>query len=140
MGRRARRTHLECGRSGTYETMPTVRLTVLLLIVALTGPSIGSLLCDWTCAAKHQRTEAGGACHQHLAQESTSTVAAAHPCHGLTSAPLSILTDARQAGLSAPVVVAAPLVIAVESADRVTHRSHDLSYAPPPLTLAALRI
>jgi hypothetical protein len=117
-----------------------VRLIVLLLIVALSGPSTGSLLCDWACAAKHQRTKASGSCHEHRSPASSSTVAAGHRCHDLASGPASILTDTRQAEFSAPAIVEAPLVTSAESVDHVTHRTRDVAHAPPPSLITSLRI
>jgi hypothetical protein len=117
-----------------------VRVIVALLTLTLTGPSVGALVCDWACAARHQRTEALGSCHQHNTAGMTPTVAAGHVCHDLTSGPSSILTDARQAGFSAPAIVEAPLTLFVESASPVTSRVSDSSPAPPSSTLIPLRI
>jgi len=110
------------------------------LTVALAGPSIASLVCDWTCAAKHQRTDADVSCHQHSTPGTTPTIAGGHRCHDLTSAPASILSDARQPGLSASAIVEAPLTLFVESAGEVTHRDVDVAHAPPPPLIRPLRI
>ena len=80
-----------------------------LLTVWLFSPYAMPMLCDWVCAAQHQRTDANGSCHQHRTPGTTPTVAAGHVCHDVTSAPASILTDGRQAGFSAPAIVEAPL-------------------------------
>ena len=117
-----------------------MRLIAVVLTVALAGPSIGSLVCDWTCAAKHRRTEASGSCHQHRTPGPTPRVAAGHLCHELTSAPTSILTDARQAGVSAPAIVEVPLPLSVESAGDATHRTREIAHAPPPPLITPLRI
>jgi hypothetical protein len=122
------------------ETMIGVRLITVLLAVTLTGPSVGSLVCDWACAAKHQRTEANGSCHQHSMPGTTPTVAAGHSCHTLTSAPASILTDARQAGFSAPAIVEVPLTVSIQSAGDAPHRTRDVAHAPPPPLMTSLRI
>jgi len=117
-----------------------VRLIAAVLTVALAGPSIGSLVCDWTCAAKHQRTEANSNCHQHSTPGTTPTAAAGHLCHDLTSAPASILTDSRQVGYNVPAIVEAPFAISVESSGRVTHRARDVAHSPPPPLITPLRI
>jgi len=117
-----------------------VRLIAVLLAVTLTGPSVGALVCDWACAAKHQRTDAENSCHQHRTPGTTPTVAAGHLCHELTSAPASILTDGRPAGFSAPAIVEAPLPLSVESAGDATHRTRDVAYTPPPPLITPLRL
>ena len=117
-----------------------VRLIAMLLAVTLTGPSVGALVCDWVCAAKHQRTGANGSCHQHRTPGTTPTVAAGHLCHELTSAPASILTDGRQTGFSAPAIVEAPLILVVESIGAATHRTREVAHAPPPPLITPLRI
>jgi len=122
------------------ETMFRVRLIAVLLAVTLTGPSVGALVCDWACAAKHQRTDAENSCHQHRTPGTTPTVAAGHLCHELTSAPASILTDGRPAGFSAPAIVEAPLPLSVESAGDATHRTRDVAYTPPPPLITPLRL
>ena len=117
-----------------------MRLCSALLTVSLFGPYAMSMLCDWACAAKHQQTAADGSCHQHSTPGTAPTVAAGHVCHDLTFAPASILTDARQAGFSAPAIVEAPFTLSVESADRVTHRTRDVAHAPPPPLITSLRV
>jgi hypothetical protein len=117
-----------------------MRLCSALLTVALLGPFAMPMLCDLVCAAKHQRTDAKGSCHQHSTSGTTPTVGAGHLCHELTSAPASIVTDARQAGVSAPAIVEMPLTLFVESAGDVTHRTRDVAHAPPPPLITPLRI
>ena len=117
-----------------------VRLSAVLLAVTLTGPSVGALVCDWVCAAKHQRTDANASCHQHGAPGTTPTVAAGHVCHELTSAPASILTAGRQAGFSAPAIVEAPLTLVVESSAAATYRTREVAHAPPRPLITPLRI
>jgi hypothetical protein len=120
---------------------PFVRFIAALLTIALAGPSIGSLVCDWTCAAKHQRAETSGGCHQRGTPGSAPGVAAGHLCHGVTAALASIATDARQPGISAPVPVEKPLTRSVDSAGDVPPRIPDAVQAPPPLLLStSLRI
>ena len=116
-----------------------MRLCSVLLTVALFGPFAMPLLCDSVCAAKHQRTDASGSCHQQ-STPGTRTVAAGLLCHELSSAPASVLTDARQAGFSAPAIVEAPLTLSVESDRVVTQRTRDVAHAPPPPLITPLRI
>ena len=117
-----------------------MRLCSALLTVALFGPYAMPMVCDWVCAAQHQRTDANGSCHQHSTPGTTPTMAAGHLCHDLTSAPASILTDARQAGFSAPAIVEAPLTFSVESAGAATHRTCEVAHAPPPPLITPLRL
>jgi hypothetical protein len=117
-----------------------VRLIAAVLTVALAGPSIGSLLCDWACAATHQRTEANDGCHQHRTPGTTPDVAAGHLCHDLTSGPASILAGARQPGFSAPAIVEVPLTFSVESAGDATHQARDVFHSPLRPPLLPLRI
>lgn len=132
---------LEHGGSATCETMPAVRVIVLLLVVTLTGPSIGSVLCDWTCAAKHQQPVASNSCHGHADPLSTPAVAPGHQCHDLASPPESILTDGRQAGASSPAIVgSSTVVISIESAARGIGTSRSVAHAPPLPPLTPLRI
>ena len=127
-------------RPGTCERMPVMRAVVLALIVALAGPAIGSLLCHWTCAAKHQRSEASGNCHQHRTPGSTATLAAGHLCHDLTWAPASILTDARHPDVTPAVIAEAPFALTIEATERVTHGTDDILRAPPLRLLTRLRV
>ena len=122
------------------ETMNPVRIVVAILAFTLTGPSVGALVCDWACAAKHQRTEISGNCHQHSTAGTTRTVAAGHVCHDLASGPASILTDARQAASSAQAIVEAPLTFSFESAGVATYPTRDVAHAPPPISITPLRI
>jgi len=116
-----------------------MRLCSALLAVALFGPYAMPVLCDSVCAAKHQRTDANGSCHQH-STPGTRTVAAGHLCHELTSALASVLTHARHAGFSAPAIVAVPLTLFVESAGDATHQTRDVAHAPRPPLITPLRI
>ena len=117
-----------------------MRIIVAVLTLALTGPSVGALVCDWACAAKHQRSEASGTCHQHSTPGSTSTLAAGHLCHDLTWAPASILTDGRHSNVTPAVIAEAPFALAIEPAERVTHGADDVLRAPPLLRLSPLRV
>jgi hypothetical protein len=114
-----------------------MRLRSVLLTVALLGPNTMPMLCDWACAAKHQQTEANVSCHPPTPGVAP-TVAAGHLCHDLTSTPVSILTDARQAGFSAPAIVEVSRTLSVESAGDATHQARDVFHTllrPPLLPL-----
>lgn len=112
-----------------------VRLVALLLTVTLTGPSVTSLLCDWTCAARHQAVAANaGGCHKHDSAAPTPTVAAGHRCHELAAPDASILTNAPPA-VPLMLVAAATLIsdaVALSDA-RLPMPATDSSHAPPPL-------
>ena len=117
-----------------------MRLCSALLTVSLFGPYAMPIVCDWICAAKHQRADAASSCHQHRTPGTSPTVAAGHVCHELTSAPASILTDGRQAGFSAPAIVEATFTFVVESTAAATHRTGEVAHAPPPPLITPLRI
>jgi hypothetical protein len=75
------------------ERIDTVRLVAILLAVTLTGPSVASLVCDWSCAAEHRDTQqAAGGCHESGEPATTAVFAAGHECHELTASEASILT------------------------------------------------
>jgi hypothetical protein len=74
--------------------MTAVRTAALLLILALMGPSVGALVCDWTCATKHDRTSAG--CHEHAGSESLTSIASVDVCHERVAALESVLTTPQQ--------------------------------------------
>ena len=72
------------------------RAFTVLLVIALTGPSVGSLVCDWTCTAKHVRAPAAHGCHgDDDASEPGPAWAAGHQCHELGTPALSILSSAQ---------------------------------------------
>ena len=122
------------------KTMIGMRLRSVLLTVALLGPYTMPMLCDCACAVKHQRTEVNVSCHQHATPGTAPTVAAGHLCHDLTSTPVSILTDARQAVFSAPAIVEVPHTLTVESAGDATHQARDVFHTPLRPPLLPLRI
>lgn len=118
-----------------------MRLCSLLLTVTLIGPSALSLLCDWTCAAKHQVAgAAAGGCHQHDHESSSPTLQPGHVCHDLTTSPVSIVRNAPQ--VEPAVLAVGDLTLtdaSADSRDRATARRRGFSHAPPPLLLT-LRI
>ena len=113
----------------------------MVLTVALAGPFIGSVLCDWTCAATHQQPVTSISCHGHGDPQSTPAIGAGHQCHDLASQPDSILTVARQAGAEAPAIVESiAAALSAESAARGVDISRGVAHAPPLSPLATLRI
>jgi hypothetical protein len=122
--------------------MSTVRLVSLLLTITLTGPSVASVLCDWTCAAKHQAAApAESGCHKRDTFAAAPTVAAGHVCHELTAAEASILTNALpHVGLLALGAVDVfpgdvPGAVATRDVGQTSGRSH-----APPAPLIPLRL
>ena len=118
--------------------MGSVRVAALLLVCALLGPSAGSLVCDWACAAKHDR--ASSDCHEHGGSGTGTLIESAHQCHDLVAATDSILTGICKAELRALAVAAALSDSLRPSALPLsTFQSSGPSHAPPPL-LISLRI
>lgn len=118
-----------------------MRLIALLLTIALAGPSVGALVCDWTCAIAHQAAAATETnCHDTPGAAQTAMFAPAHACHDLPVPDASVLTCAT------------PLADALAAVDTATHelrvlqlssfstRRPDRSHAPPPAQLVPLRI
>ena len=82
--------------------MASVRITAVLLVVALWGPSAGALICELACGAKHE--QASSDCHQSSESGSTAAIAATDPCHELAATRESILTIASQGDTRAVLV------------------------------------
>lgn len=117
-----------------------MRLLAMILIVTLTGPSVGALVCEWTCAAKHEATAAAESrCHDEPGSSQTPAFAAGHECHELPTLTASIVTGAPQVVDAPPTIAAAALATVVRQASVVTRRP-DRSHAPPPTKIVPLRI
>ena len=72
-----------------------MRIVALLLTFAIAGPSVGALICDWTCAAAHQAAAAAETnCHDAPGPTQTATFAAGHACHELPASAACIVTCA----------------------------------------------
>jgi len=117
-----------------------VRLIAVLLAVTLIGPSVASLICDWSCAAEHRDTQqVTGGCHDNGEPATTAVIAAGHACHELTALKASILTR------TTPVDVILVHVSAAEQSDPSADSAArsvsppGASHAPPPV-LIPLRI
>jgi hypothetical protein len=116
-------------------TMAAVRTAALLLILAMMGPSVGALVCDWTCATKHERTSAG--CHEHAGSESPTAIASVDVCHERVAA-LESVTTAQQTEQRAVLLSSAVPVDTRSSSLPSVIRSG--SSNAPPLLLIPLRI
>jgi hypothetical protein len=124
--------------------MMHTRFTTLLLIVTLTGPSVGALVCDWTCAAAHgaaagteSRTESN--CHDTPGPAPAATFSVGHACHELPTPLASVVTCAAQAVDVAVTAEHATPETIMGCASLMTRRL-DRSHAPPPAHIVPLRI
>lgn len=117
-----------------------VRLVTLLLIVTLTGPSVGALVCDWVCASTHRvaaPTESN--CHGDPGPAQTATFAAGHECHVLATLTASFVTGASQV-VNVAVTVESATLSTVTVQGSFAARRPDRSHAPPPIHTVPLRI
>jgi hypothetical protein len=58
------------------------RLAACLLVMSLTGPSLLTLACEWTCAAHHQAAVPDASeCHEHHQEDGAPAFAAVDVCH-----------------------------------------------------------
>ncbi len=117
--------------------MKLVRVAAVLLVLALTGPSVGTVVCDWTCAAQHAQSSSQGSCHQ--SERSGAALESAHRCHELAGASESILTATPQGEFRAIVVADAPGEARVSTLVLSVLRTSVRPNAPPP-PLIPLRI
>jgi hypothetical protein len=122
-----------------------MRTLALLTVLALTAPSVGALVCDVACAARHESSAAApasGSCHDHGApQPDSPNVSAAHACHAMGIVPASIMRDAGSQLAVAPAIVHEVQHAADGSAGRETvARRTRLTNHAPPLLILALRI
>ncbi|HVG72014.1 MAG TPA: hypothetical protein VM819_13950 [Vicinamibacterales bacterium] len=117
-----------------------MRLVTLLLTVTLIGPSVGALVCDWTCATVHQATAAPESnCHDTPGPAQTATFAAGHACHGLPALAAGIMTCVPPLADTAVAARTPAYGTAMVRAALVTRRP-DRSHAPPPTHIVPLRI
>jgi hypothetical protein len=63
------------------------RLAACLLVMSLTGPSLLTLACEWTCAAHHQAAAPAdmAGCHEHHQESGAPAFASVDVCHDLLS-------------------------------------------------------
>jgi len=116
------------------------RLLALLLAVTVTGPSVGALVCDWTCAPTHPATvTAASSCHDEPGPAPTPAFAAGHDCHELPTLTPSILTYGSQVVDTPLTAETAVHATGMAQASLVTRRP-DRSHAPPPTQVVPLRI
>ena len=113
----------------------------MLLTVTLTGPSVGTLVCELACAAEHARVPASGSCHEHGAPASSATLAPAHVCHDVSTPEPSVVAGAQQFNSRVVADVASPVITLTSTA-----RTHAVTtppvatHAPPPKSNGPLRI
>src|SRR5688572_18112599 len=120
--------------------MVTVRSVALLLTLTIAGPSVGALLCDWTCATAHQAAAAAETnCHDAPGPTQTATFAAGHACHELPASAACIVTCATPLDDVAVNVETAVRGGGIGQAVFVTRRP-DRAHAPPPTQIVPLRI
>jgi len=122
------------------ERIVSVSAVALLLTFALAGPSVGALVCDWTCATEHQAAAAAESnCHDAPGPAQTATFGAGHGCHELPAPAVCIVTGVAQFVDAAVVVQTSAYEIAMMHASHVPRRP-DRSHAPPPTQTVPLRI
>jgi hypothetical protein len=119
-----------------------VRFLAILLVVALTGPSAGALVCEFACAAEHSRVPAAGSCHEHDGPASTTTMAAGHECHDVTSPePSTMAVGAPQVDLRAVAEAGASLAMEdVAAHATVVSPPRASTHTSPPSPPVPLRI
>jgi hypothetical protein len=118
-----------------------VRFVALLLTLALTGPSVGALACDWACATAHQAPNASETnCHDAPGPAPTAAFSAGHACHKLPLPAASIVTCATQCVDTPTTVETVAHDIAVRQATSSLTRRPDRAHAPPPTQIVPLRI
>ena len=120
--------------------MVTVRSVALLLTLTIAGPSVGALLCDWTCATAHEAAAAAATnCHDAPGPTQTATFAPGHACHELPAVAACIVTCASSLDDAAVTVDTAVHGRSNVEASFATRRP-DRAHAPPPTQLVPLRI
>jgi len=121
--------------------MIRVRFLAVLLSVALTGPSVGALVCELACAAAHQQTPGAGGCHEQDATGSSISVAAGHVCHDVSPPGLSIVAGSAEGDSRIAADAESPSLIALPAAQtRVATPPRVASHAPPSALSIPLRI
>jgi len=118
-----------------------MRSLALLLAIAVAGPSVASLVCDWACAGGHKVvSEYQGSCHQGGTDASTPTMARQDKCHDLTTPTVSILANTPQVFGAVALADTPPTMdLSAGPRDRTTDLFYDLPHSPPQL-LIPLRI
>lgn len=103
----------------------------VVLVLTLTGPSVGALVCDWTCAAQHAQASSRGGCHEETQPGTSAALETAHQCHDLTAPAESILTSNPHVELRA--IVAADVAGDVRTSTLALSvlRSPGSPHAPP---------
>jgi hypothetical protein len=103
------------------------RLFAALLLIALTGPSLVPLACDWMCASAHRPAAdgSGSGCHEHRQQPDTPVLSAGHGCHEPVAGAILIRPS------TAPLVLVAALARTAYAA--VDSSAEPLALATTPL-------
>lgn len=109
-----------------------VRGVAVLLVLTLTGPSVGALLCDWTCATQHVQASSRGGCHEQTPPVTTpAALETAHRCHDLAAPAESILTSTPNVEIRAIVVADVPGDVRASTRALSVIRSSSSPHAPP---------
>ena len=122
--------------------MAEVRFVALVLAVALTGPSVGAVVCEIACAAEHSPAPVASSCHDTAGPASLPTVAAGHACHDVTTPELSIAAAASQSDTRIAAEAVTPVIgLRAPSPERTAAPPlHARPHAPPLIALVSLRI
>jgi hypothetical protein len=117
-----------------------MRLLAVLLVMTLTGPSVGALVCELACATEHARVPAAGSCHEQGAPGSSATLAPPHVCHDLIAPEPSIAAGPQinprvVAEMASPLIASAAAVLS-----HIVAAPHVATHAPPPKLNSPLRI
>jgi len=107
------------------------RLLACLLVVALAGPSVATLACEWLCAAHHQQsatTEASG-CHGHHPDGDSPKLAAGDVCHDLLSGDVMLRPATVQ--VDSDLAILAPAVLSPFETFPPTTFAEGAHHSPP---------
>ena len=116
-----------------------MRLLAALLVMTLTGPSVGAVVCELACATEHARVPAAGSCHEQGTPGSSATLAPVHVCHDLI-APEPSIAAGPQINPRVVAEMASPLIASAAAVLSHIAAPHVATHAPPPKLNSPLRI
>lgn len=118
------------------------RFAACLLVMALAGPSLVTLTCEWMCAAHHQEvaTTDASSCHEHHPDGDSPKLAAGASCHDLLGGdvmfrPASLQIDADLAIVQASAFIPFEPPSSVAFAAAAPHRPPTTLSITPPLRI-----